>query len=298
LPPPADRIAAIDERLRDWRQGDAVIGNAVPFLSLADYARPITPEAQEAAANDPSAGEDPLGVVTVDVPGVVVVTQSCELVRSCADRPFVTVAALVEVDASILQEVKQFSRPRYAYVPAIANRRLVADLQRTTTVEKAVLATISASQRVRGCETDQQARELAMALGRNLNRAALPDDFNNAMRAVQRQIQRKYGRATQDARGKPTNEGALFEALREIRVAFAPSRDASNVDLIFFFIFNSRTDIPTDGDVIVEALLKKFKSGGRFSNPVFRLVTLSEISAEAYLTSDHLELDDLSYIGD
>lgn len=100
---------------------------------------------------------------------------------------------------------------------------------------------------------------------------------------------------TRGTRGKPTNEGKFLESLREIRVACVPSWTAAEVDLTFFFIFNERQDIPADADDIAAGLLKKFKPTGPFTDPSFRIVTISEMSAAAYLSSDSLDLDHLSH---
>jgi hypothetical protein len=51
--------------------------------------------------------------------------------------------------------------------------------------------------------------------------------------------------------------------------------------------------MPSDADTIIENLLKKFKTSGRFPEVRGRIVSLAEISAETYLTSDHLDLDHL-----
>lgn len=90
-------------------------------------------------------------------------TQTCDLVRRCADRPFVEVSPLVEVDDRVLREVERGRRPNYGFIPGVAPRRLVADLDRVMTVEKAVVA---AWARVEGSRTDDDARRLSLALAR------------------------------------------------------------------------------------------------------------------------------------
>ena len=90
-----------------------------------------------------------------EVLGLSVVTQTCDLVRRCEDRPFVEVCPLVEVEDSTLHEIQRGRRPNYAFIPGVAERSLVADLDRVMTVEKSVVATWD---RVRGClkELDPQ----------------------------------------------------------------------------------------------------------------------------------------------
>ena len=304
-------FAAIDKRLENWRQGDVVLDVDLPFLHLADYDNPITPEADAAASSDKTGDGDPLNPIFVNVPGFVIVTQTCDLVRKCAERPLAQLAILRRVDdreflesakcgdgTKFLDEVRRGERPRFAYIPSVANGYLIADLDAVMTVEKAVLAGIPDEKRQSGCRDEKEVREFAQSLARKVSRAAFPDDFVKAMRSVQERIRDKHGKMTLDGRGKPTNEGAFLTAISEIRVAGASLLSDENVQLKFYFIFNNRTDIPPDGDTIAEELLKRLKATGRFKNPSYQVLTISEMSAEAYLSSDPLELDYLSQVAD
>jgi hypothetical protein len=115
------------------------------------------------------------------------------------------------------------------------------------------------------------------------------------MRSIQARIVEKHGTTTHDKKGRPTNEGALLTALREIRVACLPSWSARDPVLTFYLIFNSRAEILADGDEIAEALFRKFKPSGPFKDLALRLVALNELSAEAYVSSEPLDLEHLSH---
>ena len=147
-------------------------------------------------------------------------------------------------------------RPRYAYIPGIADRLLVANLDAISTIEKAVIAAIEPRDRVRGCRSDDEVRELAFALSRNINRFAFPDDFTAAMRSIRKRILAKHGTMTHDQKGRPTNEGVLLTALREIRVACSPSWSAAEPNLTFYFVFNDRGNALANSDDIVGACSK------------------------------------------
>ena len=237
----ATRIADIDARLQHWNQGDIILRPSFPFVYIADYDQPITSgsRAASAAADKPS---NLLGTVAVRVPGVTVVTQSCDLVRSCRDQPYVKVAALQLVNQDFLDTVRKGQRPRYVYIPGIADQLLVANLDAISTVEKAIIASIDPKHRVRGCQTDAEVRELSAGLSRNLSRFAFPDNFSIAMKGVQDRILAKHGKVTRDGKGKITNEGKVLTALREIRVACSPSWSAASPTLTFYFIFNDRSE--------------------------------------------------------
>lgn len=89
----------IDEVLAEWRQGDVVLGKQ-PFVYVADPNRALTPESKAAK----SAGH--FQAINKEVDGLVVVTQSCDIVRGCKDRPFIEVAPLVKVKEEDLKQIK------------------------------------------------------------------------------------------------------------------------------------------------------------------------------------------------
>jgi hypothetical protein len=114
------------------------------------------------------------------------------------------------------------------------------------------------------------------------------------MSRVRQRIVDKHGRETHDKKRKPTNEGKLYAALREIRVVCAPSWNAQEPSLTFLFIYNDDADLPLDSDALIEDLMNRFDSTGPFRAPEFRLARMSEISAATYAASQPLDLDHLS----
>ena len=164
-PREADLHPAIDRALESWRQGDCVLAEQW-FVYRTDPVRPLTDEAASAA-------NEGLDLAEARVCGLMVLTQTCDLVRTCRDRPYVEVCPLVEVSADIYREIERGRRPNYACVPPLAARNLVADLDRVMTVEKSVVATWS---RVHGIAADADARRLALTLARKRARTAFPDD--------------------------------------------------------------------------------------------------------------------------
>ena len=73
-----------------------------------------------------------------------------------------------------VEEIRRLKRPAFAYVPITAGDHLVADLDRTMTIEKALVAGWA---RTPGWETDDELRDFASALARKRSRFAFPDDF-------------------------------------------------------------------------------------------------------------------------
>ncbi len=270
-------IDRVDRTLATWRQGDCVVGEEW-FALRIDPGGPLSPEAQKAA------GEE-VELIETSVRGLVVVTQTCDVVRSCTERPFVEVCPLVEIDADTLAQVERARRPRFALVPGTRDQRLVADLDRTMTLEKMIVAQWT---RTAGLDTDAEARSFAQALARKRARPALPDDFN--------QLTRKFTGRMTGKHEKNSDEGRALRALREIRVQASPSWDATAVELFFWFIRDG-SDPTFEGKewrTFLETWLGLVPAGGRFTDVSGLVATLEELNAAEYVASDLLDLDHLS----
>lgn len=108
-------------------------------------------------------GEAGSGVqaLTSEVLGLAVVTQTCDIVRSCGNRPYFEVAPLVRVSEEELYNVRRGRRPAHATLPLLEKDRLVVDLDRVTTVEKSIVASWK---RTPGFSRDADARAALWAL--------------------------------------------------------------------------------------------------------------------------------------
>lgn len=276
--PPGDPAAgAVDAALAEWRQGDCVLGEHW-FVARHDVTHPLSSAAKAAAAEGAELGE-------TQVPGLVVVSQTCDIVRSCDERPYVEVCPLVEVDDAVLGEVARARRPALAYVPAFHAQRLVADLDRIMTLEKPVVAKWT---RIAGHTSDAEARAFAHALSRKRVRFAFPDDFTLFARKLQARLSDKHD--------KNTDEGWGLRALREIRVQASPQWDADSVELFFWFV---RNDDQADFEgkswaTLLAAWLELVPQSGRFSSVEGQVASLEEMTGADYVGSDPLDLDSLS----
>ena len=113
----------IDEALRAWRQGDVSRDAGLGFLHLADLTRPHSPASLQVAKAMEERGEalvaGPVPILD-EVRGVVMLSQTCDVVRECQNRPFVEVAPLIEMSRHEVEDVRRLKRPAFAYVPATA----------------------------------------------------------------------------------------------------------------------------------------------------------------------------------
>ncbi|MGE3839927.1 MAG: hypothetical protein AB7G40_18695, partial [Hyphomonadaceae bacterium] len=224
----ASDIESVDAALQEWRQGDLVLENAPALVHLADLRKPLTVEATATASEEGLDAEDyAVGAVFSEVRGLVVLTQSCDIVRSCKQRPFVEVAALVELTPDQYRLVEKNRMPSFACIPRLADQRLAVHLDRSMTIEKAVLADCV---RVAGLEGDDQVRAFSDALARKRSRFAFPTDFILGLTALRKRLTERHS--------KNSVEGAHIRALREIRVRAAPSWTAAAVFLTLWFVID------------------------------------------------------------
>lgn len=270
-------IQAIDITLLEWCQGDCVLGEHW-FIYRFNPQRPLTSDSADLAKEETDLAKS-------EVKGFVIVTQTCDIVRSCNERPFVEIVPLVEVDEQQLHDVQRSRRPQYAYIPGVAGLNLVADLDRIMTVEKAVVAEW---ERKPGCLSDDEIRALGQALTRKRARFAFPDDFTDFARKLQNRLSDKHDKAT--------DEGEALRALREIRVRAEPSWNSSEIRLIFWFIRDEdQNQFKGVGwDQFLNQWLQLIPESGRYKNVEGSVVALEDMTAKEYVESDPLDLDHLS----
>ncbi len=248
------------------------------FLFRTDTEVPLT-------ADGATAATDGFDNAETEVVGFMVVTQTCDIVRGCVDRPFVEVSPLVEVDERRHREIERGSRPNYAFAPGLREKLLVADLDRVMTVEKSVLVRWG---RVTGCRTDVEMRRLSLALARKRARAAFPDDFVRFANPLKERMLEKHDRNS--------DEGRAARALREIRIRAEPSWDAGSARL-FFWLVRDDDAAPEDAAILLSFLqdwLRRIPPDGRFVEVSGVVASLDDMTARDYVESDPLDLDHLS----
>jgi hypothetical protein len=142
--------------------------------------------------------------------------------------------------------------------------------------------------RTPGCCFDEEKRRFSLALARKRTRFAFPNDFVAFARKLQSRLQKKHK--------KDSDEGRALRALREIRVQAAPSWEASEIELFFWFI---RDESDTDFEGMnwggwLEKWLDLLPESGRFQGVDGLVTTLADLTAKDYVESDPLDLDHLS----
>lgn len=273
----SEEAIRIDLALANWRQGDLTLGERW-FIHAADPQYALTAQADQAQAPG-------LTTITSEVEGLVVLTQTCDILRNCVTRPFVEVCPLVIVDERILAEASRGQRPNLAFIPAVALRFMVANLDSVMTVEKSVVATW---QRTIGWQKEAEGRSFAEALSRKRARFAFPNDFNEMVSTLRSRMVGKHD--------KNSPEGRALRSLREIRVMASSDWNDDKVDLHFWFLRENTVTLFEDmaWDELLSGWLRLVPSAGRFVNVGGVVTTLSRLTAEEYVQSDPLDLEYLS----
>lgn len=277
-----EAVSNITTKLAKWRQGDCVVGEQW-FVYGLNPNQPITPNSRDVVEHDAESE-----VALWETLGLVVLTQTCDIVRNCLERPFVEVCPLVRIeDPDRLEEIRRCKRPAYAFIPSLQEQCLVADLDRIMTFEKSVVANW---ERTAGCTTDQQIRDFAHAIARKRNRFAFPDDFPDIFSGLQKRLAGKHS--------KDSPEGKALRALKEVRVQATPNWDAAQVELLVWFIRDTTQPDPDLGNKswadMLKDWLEKLTSQGRYTKINGSVTTLADMKAEEYLNSDLLDLAHLS----
>jgi len=271
--PGSSAARAVDAALEVWRQGDLALSERW-FVHVGQGPAGATEHVQLESGADPSA-------ITTEVLGLVVVTQTCDLVRSCVGRPFVEVAPLVELSETDLGVARRGRTPRFFVAARGELETRAIDLDRVMTVEKSVVA---GWERTPSGLDDAGLRALQGALARKRARFAFPDDFTRLVAPFGKRLVEKHDRQSE--------EGRALRALREIRVQATPSWDADEVRL-FFWLLREASDA-LDLRIALDTLHRLVKPLGRFLSVEGQVAALEDLTAQEYVDSDPLDLYHLS----
>lgn len=253
------------ENLRELRQGDiSYEGKWFIYLSSPD--------------------EQGNGIVEEEVKGVVVLSQTCDIVRTYEERPYLELSPLVSIsDQQVFGEIRKGARPRYAYIPAVAPDMLVADLDRVMTVDKGLASGWSFQQ---GCMTAMEQRRFAHAIARKRSRFAFPEDLVQLLRPLQKRIIKKHA--------KDSPEGRRLNLLKEIRIMASPSWEETEISLTFYFIAPENLEITRELEEQCTAWIDTLQENAVYTSFDALVVPYSTLSAWEYLNSIPLDLDYLS----
>jgi hypothetical protein len=272
-------VARVNERTEQIRQGDVIEVGATTWLASASA--PLTNESAQAEGSD-------FICIVAESDRLVVVSQTCDVVRDCVQRPFVLLARVVTLQEPVASEARRGHRPRFVPLPGLGADSF-ADLDLLITVEKSVFLDIEAT---RALPDTPAQRRFGIAAGRVFSRFAFPDDLQVALRGLVARIRAKHA--------KNSAEGRALAALQDIRITGSPSWDADAIDVFITFAPGSRAEANAvmsddDWDELVDGWLRQAEPFGVIRAVDGAMIPLDELSALEYVESDALDLDHLSW---
>jgi hypothetical protein len=249
--------------LDEWRQGDLALMPLELTVLMVDAEGPFWQ--------------------TIDAPhGVVIVSQSCDIIKEVERRPYVQIAGLVPANDGEIAKAVRRDTPSRIYLECLIDRGLLIDLDATSTVHKTVVATWK---RTAGCHTDGERRRVAEGLSRHRHRFAFPDNFNEMVRPIRDWIESK--------RSKASPQGNFVRAMREVRVRCDNWEEPK--ELTFIAIVDH---LPEQGELEqwkeAAKFLEKKVANDTYPDGELHIVTYDNISARDYLESDRLDWEGLS----
>lgn len=256
------------EHLREWRQGDYTL----------DLAHVVVVREIEDGEMVPSAG---------DAVGLVVISQTCDIVNWGSGKEWVVVAPLVEINEARFANALRGTTPAFALLESPPADNVLVDLGQSTTIHKSVLATLD---RKVGLTSGTGRIRFAGAIARKYGRFAFPDAFAESVLAELRsRISRSHG--------KDSDQGRTYASIASIRAAAAPSWDADDISVGFRFILDTPSLVDRQAMTkVLEDLMSKIKwpQGYCPENPPFTLMTVDEMTAGQWLDSQEVDLDFIS----
>ena len=266
-------IIDLDEPLKHWRQGDFAL-DVGGFLF-----------AGKAEGDDRFDAEE----ITDNIVGLVVISQTCDIVRRTGERSLVAVCPLIKVPAAELSTVRKGRRP---YLTDIENTdsEVIADLRRVMSVHKDVVQTWT---RQAGFTNDITRLRFAAALERKFGQFAFPDDFHQATKIFHERVWSRHS--------KPESEpGKVYRSLVQIRFGAEPNWTAEKRKINVVAIMKGKDNREVDRTIIskeLDSILDKIEwpNGYAWADPNFILGTAKELTAEDIILSQRGDFDFLCY---
>ena len=259
----------LDEPLKYWRQGDFAIDvGGFLFAGIAE-------------GDDLFDAEE----ITENVVGLVVISQTCDIIRRTSGRNYVAVCPLIKVSEQELSDLRKGRRPYFTDIEN-ADEEAVADLRRVMSVHKDVIQTW---ERQAGFSHDIARLRFAAALERKFGQFAFPDDFDEATKHFRQRVWSRHG--------KPNSEpGKVYRSLDQIRFGAEPSWTADKREITVIAILKEKGNREVDRTTISKELsdiLDKvvWPDGYAWAERKFILGTAKDLTAEDIFLSRRGDFD-------
>lgn len=257
------------DQLNDWRQGD--FARAVGGFSFA-----TNPE-----------DEFPYSVAeeTDGIWGLILITQTCDIVLETAGRHYVSVCPLIEQNEEQAKAIRSGRQPNLIEIEGVPIN-IFADLGRVMSVSKSLLRTWD---RIEGFSSDQGRRNFASALERKFGRFAFPDDFDASIKRLRDRVWSRHDRTGSDV-------GKIYRSIAEVRFAAIPSWEASSPQIRLLALLEESEKREANIESIsaeLEAELEKIvlPEGYVWDDPNFIVAEPKDLTGEDILYSDRVDFN-------
>ena len=226
--------------------------------------------------------------VNTDVRGVVILTQTCDVVRSACHRPYLELSPLVKVSENELPLIAKGFSPRYAFLPALAADHLVVDLDRCMSITKRAFIMARPDVKI-GLRDDAEIRAFSTALRRKRGRHAFPKKLSEALAPFIDHVRKKHNRESE--------VGRFLAECREIRVGVKPSLHSDCPEISVYFLFEHIVDeVQLDQfRALAERLIaERIKVPDGLDEFEAVVQDMDGISARIYLSLYQLDFENLS----
>ena len=206
--------------------------------------------------------------------------------RNCEGREYAEVSPLVQIEPDWIQDIQKGRRPRYAYLPGLADRNLVVDLDRTMTVEKAVVAN--------GLEF-QDARR--MMRGWPLLKLLRVSGYALLFQMGSTPASRNFGHVSSVMKARQQMKVSLLRLWTKFEFNQAHIGMRTKITVLFWFLLEAGTAIDFDASrkVIDKWIsLTDFTSPFALAHTAFNLVEPRDMTVQDYKNSYRLDYDDVS----
>jgi hypothetical protein len=271
---PSSAVDAESESLAAWTQGDYT-------LSVSEFL----------VANGWNGTE--LETDAEPVEGLVVVSQTCDIVNTTPGKQHVVVCPLIKLTEKSFEDICKARSPAATTLEHPPEPCVVVDLGRMMSVNKSVLVRF---ERKEGFTTDEARTAFADALRRKHGRFAFPDKFNDRVLAKLRdRICAAHGKRASD-------HGKAYRSIHTTRVTAFPGWDAPEATVFFHFVLEPEAKREVTRAEIAKTLDDHlgritWPEGFRLGDPAYLLVTPEEMTAAEWIASQPVDWDFVSSAG-
>lgn len=260
------------ERLAKWRQGDYALD--VGGFLFADVSE------TEGRFDAHEADED--------VQGLVVVSQTCDVIRLTPDKRFVAVSPLVKLDAKFWKEIGVGRFPSLTLLEHPPGDGIFVDLARIMSVSKPLLASWS---RREGFTTPERAVRFAASIERKMGRFAFPDAFDAATKGLQNRVRSRHSKPDSDI-------GKAYRSIDQLRFLATPHWEAEAVEVTMIAVLHSAakrlvSDQQISAELDAQCKAVRWPKQFRWADPAFYLATADDLRGSDILNS---QLADFEYL--